>query len=155
MQPLSATLLSGGSIIDLDGSFFVVLVVFFVAFFMLRALVFKPMIALFEAREAATEGAKAEAARLEREAASAGQQFEDELKKVRVQAAKEAEVLRADAQKREREILDQVRAETEKTTSDADKKLATEAAALRRDLVASTPALAKQIASKLLSREVA
>src|SRR5512145_2135357 len=102
MQLLTSSLLSGGSVIDLDGTLFVQLSIFFVAFFLLRALVFKPMVALFEAREAAIGGAKAEAQRLVAEAASAGQTFDEELKKVRVQAGKERETLRAEAQKRER-----------------------------------------------------
>jgi len=155
MHLLSSSLLSGGSVIDLDGTFFVQLGIFFVAFIVLRSLVFKPMVALFEAREEAIDGAKAEAQRLTAEAATAGQSFDDELRKVRVQAAAERDKLRGDAQKREREILEAVKAETDKSASEAQAKLDASAGDLRKSLSSSVPDLAKQIASKLLEREVA
>lgn len=155
MNLLSSSLLSGGSIIDLDGTFFVQLGIFFVAFLVLRSLVFKPMVALFEAREEAIGGAKAEAQRLSAEAATAGQSFDEELRKVRLQAAGERDKLRADAQKREREILEAVKAETDKSAAEAQTKLDASATELRTALVASVPGLAKEIASKLLQREVA
>lgn len=155
MQLLSSALLSGGSVIDLDGTFFVQLGIFFVAFLVLRSLVFKPMVALFEAREAAIDGAKGEAAKLTSEAASAGQTFDEELRKVRAHAAAERDKVRAEAQKREREILEAVKAETEKSSAEAQAKLDASAAELRGSLNASVPGLAKEIASKLLQREVA
>ncbi len=154
MQLLSSALLSG-SIIDLDGTIFVQAAIFFVAFVLLRSIVFKPMVALFEAREAAIDGAKAEAERLQTEAASAGQSFEDELRKVRAQAQAERDKLRADALKREREILDTVKAETDKSMAEADARLSSQSEALRKEIQASVPGLARQIASKLLQREVA
>lgn len=154
MQLLSSALLSG-SMIDLDGTIFVQAAIFFVAFFLLRAIVFKPMVALFEAREAAIDGAKAEADRLQLEAASAGQTFDEELRKVRAQAQVERDKLRADALHRERAILEAVKAETDKATEDADKRLAAQAEVLRKEINTSVPALARQIASKLLQREVA
>lgn len=154
MQLLSSALLSG-SMIDLDGTIFVQAAIFFVAFFLLRAIVFKPMVALFEAREAAIDGAKAEADRLQLEAASAGQTFDDELRKVRAQAQVERDKLRADALQRERSILDAVKAETDKASAEADARIASQAEGLRKEIQASVPGLARQIASKLLQREVA
>lgn len=153
-QLFSSALLSGASIIDLDGTFFVQMVLFFVAFFVLRALVFNPLLKVFEAREVAIDGAKEEAARLQAEAASAGQTFDEELRRVRKTAAGERDKLRAEAQKREREIQDAVKAETDKAIAEADAKLVTEAATLRADLQKSIPTLGRQIASKLLQREV-
>lgn len=153
MSPLASALLSGSSI-DLDATFFVSLALFFGVFFMLRAMVFKPMLALFDAREQAIDGAKADADRLMKEAGTAGQHFEEELRKVRLQAQKERDAMRSDALRREREILDAVRVETEKSVADADAKLASDAETLRRDLRARVPGLAKEMASKLLQREV-
>ena len=69
-------LLSGGSIIDLDGTVFVQLGMFFVAFVVLYALVFKPMVAVLEAREAAIDGAKDEARHLEQEVKDKQASFE-------------------------------------------------------------------------------
>jgi F-type H+-transporting ATPase subunit b len=154
-QLFSSALLSGASIIDLDGTFFVQMVLFFVAFFVLRALVFNPLLAVFEAREVAIDGAKEEAARLTAKAATAGQTFDDELKKVRTTAAVERDKLRLEAQKREREIQDAAKIETDKSLAAAEAKLASESTALRQELATSVPALGRQIASKLLQREVA
>src|SRR5688500_3063399 len=61
-------MLSGGSPVDLDGSLFVQLGIFFIAFFILRSLVFRPVMELFDARTAAMEGSREEAKRLETEA---------------------------------------------------------------------------------------
>ena len=51
-------------------------------------------------------------------------------------------------------ILEKVRAETEKSLKEADEQLSHEAKRARQEIQATTPALAKQIATKLLQREV-
>ena len=53
MHVLFTALLSEGSIIDLDGTIWVQLGLFAVAFLLFRPLIFRPMVALFEAREKA------------------------------------------------------------------------------------------------------
>ena len=154
MTVLFTALLSEGSIIDLDGTILVQLVTFGLAFFLLRPLIFRPMIALFEARENAIEGAKLEALRLQDEAEAESQEFEEEMRRLRLQAGEERDRLRAEGKRLERTVLDQVRDETNKQLAQADAKLATEAAHLRGQIDQSIGALAKQIASKMLQREV-
>ena len=154
MNVLSTALLSEGSIIDLDGTIWIQLVLFGIAFFLLRPLVFRPMIALFEARENAIEGSKLEALRLQDEAAAESEEFDEEMRRLRLQAGEERDRLRAEGKRLERTVLDRVREETDKQLADADKQLATEAAKLRADIDATVPALATQIATKLLNREV-
>ena len=51
-------------------------------------------------------------------------------------------------------MLDRVREETDKQLTEADAQLKTEAAKLRAEIDGSVPTLAKQIASKMLNREV-
>ena len=154
MQPFSTVLLAEGSIIDLDATFFVQLVVFGVAFFVLRALVFKPLIAVFEAREAAIDGAKAEARKLSEEAVEAGATFEEELRKVRIAAGAKRDELRADGRRLEQSILEAVAAETQQQMREAAEQLDREAEKLRGHIHKSVPELGAQIASKLLHREV-
>ncbi len=154
MTVLFTALLSEGSIIDLDGTILVQLVTFGLAFFLLRPLIFRPMIALFEARENAIEGAKLEALRLQDEAEAESEEFEEEMRRLRLQAGEERDRLRAEGKRLERTVLDQVRDETNKQLAQADAKLATEAAHLRGQIDQSIGALAKQIASKMLQREV-
>jgi F-type H+-transporting ATPase subunit b len=154
MNVLSTALLSEGSIIDLDGTIWIQLLLFGIAFLVLRPLVFRPMIALFEARENAIEGSKLEALRLQDEAAAESEEFDEEMRRIRLQAGEERDRLRAEGKRLERSVLDRVREETDKLLADADKQLASEATKLRAEVKASVPALAKQIATKLLNREV-
>jgi len=151
---LFTALLSEGSIIDLDGTIWIQLVLFGIAFFLLRPLVFRPMVALFEARENAIEGSKLEALRLQDEAAAESEEFDEEMRRLRLQAGEERDRLRAEGKRLERAVLDRVREETDRQLAEADKKLASEASKLRTDMKSSIPALAQQIASKLLNREV-
>jgi F-type H+-transporting ATPase subunit b len=154
MNVLFTALLSEGSIIDLDGTIWVQLVLFGIAFLILRPLVFRPMIALFEARENAIEGSKLEALRLQDEAAAESQEFDEERRRLRLQAGEERDRLRAEGKRLERTVLDRVREETDRQLAEADTRLASEAAKLRSEIDASVPLLAKQIATKLLNREV-
>jgi F-type H+-transporting ATPase subunit b len=154
MNVLFTALLSEGSIIDLDGTIWIQLGLFAVAFFVFRPLIFRPMVAVFEARENAIEGSKRESLRLQDEAAAESDEFEVEMRRIRLQAGEERDRLRAEGKRLERAVLDRVREETDKQLAEADKKLATEAARLRSEIDQSVPAMAKQIASKMLNREV-
>jgi len=154
MNVLFTALLSEGSIIDLDGTIWIQLGLFAVAFLVFRPLIFRPMIALFEARENAIEGAKLEALRLQDEASAESEEFEVEMRKLRLQAGEERDRLRAEGKRLERTVLDQVHRDTDRQLTEADSKLESEVAKLRADIERSIPALARQIASKMLNREV-
>ena len=154
MNVLSTALLSEGSIIDLDGTIWIQLALFGIAFLLLRPLVFRPMVRLFEARESAIEGAKLEALRLQDEAAAEDQEFDEEMRRLRLQAGEERDRLRAEGKRLEHTVLERVREDTDRQIAEADSQLAREAAKLRAEIDASIPGLAKQIASKLLNREV-
>ena len=154
MNVLFTALLSEGSIIDLDGTIWIQLGLFAVAFLIFRPLIFRPMVALFEAREQAIEGSKLEALRLQDEAAAEDEEFDVEMRRLRLQAGEERDRLRAEGKRLERTVLDRVREETDKQLADADQQLATEAARLSTEIDGTVPALAKQIASKMLNREV-
>lgn len=154
MHSLLSVVLSEGSIIDLDGTLFVQLGIFVILFFVLRALVFKPMTSLFAAREAAIDGAREEARRMEREATEQSGSFEEAIRKVRTTAGEERDKLRADGLKLEKAMLETVREETTKILEDAKTRLDAERSTVRGSMAAQTPLLARQIASKLLGREV-
>ena len=153
MQLLQSVLLSG-SIIDLDGTMLVHFGLFFVAFFILRSLVFKPMIALFEAREEAIDGARLKAKELEKDAGAKGGEFEEKMRELRIKGGEERERLRKEGQQLEQKLLAQVQEDTRKQLEDAEKQMETDASKLRKELDAQIPVLAKQITSKLLQREV-
>jgi len=156
MQLLSTAVLAAGDppLIDLDGTFWVQLLIFFIAFLILKTLVFKPMVNLFEAREEAIEGARIEAKRVEREAGEKATTFEEEMRKVRIEAGAERDRLRGDGARLERQLLEKVRQETQQTFQQAEQKLSSEASKVRSDMKATIPVLAKDIAKQLLGREV-
>jgi F-type H+-transporting ATPase subunit b len=147
-------LLSGGSVIDLDATLFVQMGIFFIAFFILKSLVFKPVMALFDAREQAIHGARAEARRMETEAAEKRQLFEGELRKVSAAANEERDKLRSEAQRLARQLTEQARQQAVESQKAAQQRLEVEAAAVRNQALAEVPMLARQITSKLLGRSV-
>ena len=154
MSSLLSVVLSEGSIIDLDGTLLVQLGIFLVLFFVLRALVFKPMTSLFAAREEAIDGAREEARRMEREAKEQSGGFDEAIRRVRTEAGEQRDKLRADGLQIERAMLDTVKDETGRLLEDASVKLEAERETVRRTMAAQTPALARAVASKLLGREV-
>ena len=147
-------LLSGGSIVDLDGTVFVQLALFFIAFALLYPLVFKPMVALLDARDEAIEGAREQTKQLESDVASKQASFDAELRKVRTASGEERERLRAEGQELERKLLDRVRNETQALVSEAKTRLEGEAKTARAELAAQRTELARDIASRVLGREV-
>jgi F-type H+-transporting ATPase subunit b len=151
----SMLVLSSGALIDLDGTMLVLAGVFFITLLVLRAFVFRPMIALFEAREEAIDGARAEARRMDAEARQAADKFDQEMRRLRATATTDRERLRQEGLRLERTILEKVQAETRKELTDAEARVQEEARRLRADIQMAVPKLAGQIAAKLLGREVA
>jgi len=151
---MRTVLLSGSPILDVDLTLLIYIGLFFVLFFILRAFVFRPIMALFDARERSIDGAKREARQLEKDAEAKLERFEEQMAKMRREAGAERDQMRVEASKRERALLEEVKAETEAMVADAEAKMAEEAARVRGEIAAQTPALARQIASKLLGREV-
>lgn len=149
---LSAALL-GGAIIDLDGTFFLQLAIFLAVFGMLNVLVFRPMLALMEARETATDGAKSAARDLEAEAASKLHDFETQMTAAKAEMAAERDRMRKDGQSLERELISSARKETDALLSGAAETMSTESTKIRAELKGTVPVLAGQIAEKLLGRK--
>jgi len=147
-------MLAGGSPVDLDGSVFVQLAIFVIAFFILRSLVFKPVMTLFEAREQAMEGSRRDAEQMERDADKKRELFETELRTVRQKANEDRDRLRGQAQQLARELTEKARRENAATFSSAKAQLEVEAGDARGKALADAPALARQIVEKLLGRSV-
>jgi F-type H+-transporting ATPase subunit b len=147
-------LLSSESPIDLDGSMIVQLAIFFVAFFILRGLVFRPVMALFDAREHAMQGSTQEAVALEQKADEARDRLESALRGVSQKASENRDRLRAQAQQLARELTESARRENNATLSSAKAQLDLDAKDARKKAHADVPLLARQIAERLLGRSV-
>ncbi|MFO0612984.1 MAG: ATP synthase F0 subunit B [Polyangiaceae bacterium] len=140
--------------IDVDLSFVVQIVLF--AFFVLimKPILFEPLMKVFEEREKRTGGARGEAREMDEKAGALVKRFDDEIEKVRQAANKERDKLRAESAALEAEILANAKQQSNAIIESGRARIREEIAQLRADLDAARPALAEQIASKVLGREV-
>jgi F-type H+-transporting ATPase subunit b len=143
----------GGAIIDLDGTFFLQFGIFVALFLFLRSVVFRPVLAVLEAREHATDGARDEARDLEARAKEKLAAFESEMTKAKVELAAERDRLRKDGAGLERELLAKARQDADAILGGASETMARETKAVRAHLDQTVPQLAGDIAEKLLGRK--
>ena len=148
------TLLSEGAVLDLDATVVIQLAIFLIAFFVLRALVFRPMTRLLEAREQAIGGAREDARKVEKQALEKAVAFDEELRKVKLSAGDERDRLREEGTRLERVILERTRQETQASLAGAEASISAHGKVIRAEMATTIPALAKEIAGKLLGREV-
>jgi F-type H+-transporting ATPase subunit b len=127
---------------------------FVVLMLVLKPVLFDPMMKLFEEREKRIDGAKAAARKIDEKSASALSTYEAEMAKARATANAERDKLRAEGMKMENEILAKVRAATATALEEGKKKAHDEAAKVRATLQSESPVLAKDLASRVLGREV-
>jgi F-type H+-transporting ATPase subunit b len=154
MSTILSALLGGGSIIDFDGTLLVQLGIFFVVFLVLKLWLFDPLLKLFDAREEAIEGARRDAKSVQGDAKEKEAEYHGRMRDMRAEANRERERLRAEGFKLEATIVSKVKSETTKQIEDAQSKLDHEAAQVRAELKNTVSVLAREIAGKLLSREV-
>lgn len=147
-------LASGAVNVDFDVMFLAQFLLITTFIVILKPLLFDPLLRLFEEREKRTEGAKAEARAMDMRAGELLGQYEAELEKVRRAAAKDREALRAEATKLEAKIMAEARAESAAILEQGKARIAAEVTTLRGELRAGQPALAADIASRILGREV-
>jgi F-type H+-transporting ATPase subunit b len=143
-----------GSPIDLDGSFFIQLAIFFISFFILRALVFRPVLALFDEREQAMEGARKQAGEMQQDSERKREQLESQLRAVRQKTGEDRDRRRTEAQKLARELTEKARRENAAMLSSARAQLEVQGNDARARAQTEVPGLARQIAEKLLGRSV-
>jgi F-type H+-transporting ATPase subunit b len=140
--------------VDLDASLVVQIVVFIVLLVVLKPLLFDPMMKLFEEREKRIEGTRLEATKEDKRSAKALAEYERALEKARSAGAQERDTIRADAAKREAELMGTVRAQTASTLEEGRAATAREASAARKQLEVESTQLARAIAGRVLGREV-
>jgi F-type H+-transporting ATPase subunit b len=140
--------------VDVDLTFVVQLVLFVGLTLVLKPVLFDPMLKLFEEREKRIDGAKVQARKIDEKSATALAQYESEMARARSAAGAERDKIRGEALKREQEILGAVRAATSKTIEDGKRAAHAEAEKTRAALKADAAAVARDLASRVLGREV-
>ncbi len=142
-------------LIDVDGTVFVQFVLFLILYVIANRLLFQPYLRLRDKRKAGIDGARAEAERMTGEADSKLAEYEQQLAEARAKGNEEGRKLRADAIAHEREVTDKARAEAQKSINEATAKMRAQVEEARKQLLPQANALARQMATKLLDREVA
>ncbi|MCU0690395.1 MAG: ATP synthase F0 subunit B [Polyangiaceae bacterium] len=151
---MSAAAGGGGVTVDFDGSVLIQFAVFLVLFIVIKPVLLDPFLRVVEEREKRTDGAKADARKMDEMAADIIRRYESELEKVRRVANEERERLRAEAQKLEARILGEARTEAERVTEHGKGAIQKEADAIRFELGRVSASASSEIATKVLGREV-
>lgn len=144
----------GGVNVDFDLTFLAQFLLFSMFIVVIKPLLFDPLLRVFEERERRTEGAKKKARAMDEKAGELLTRYEAELDKVRREASQERERLRAETAKLEAQIMAEARAETARILEAGKARIAAEVTELRKDLDRGQPALAAEVASRILGREV-
>ena len=121
----------------------------------LHAIIFKPMLAYLEAREAAIANGRKEAERLNADAAEKIEALERQLTASRANASQHLAQGRAKAQAELEGVLSAARAEAESTTTAAVAALRADAELARAQLSSTTQDLATRVTAAVLGRSVA
>jgi F-type H+-transporting ATPase subunit b len=140
--------------VDFDATFVVQVVLFVALTLFLKPVLFDPMLKLFEERERRIDGAKLQARKIDEKSANAAAKYEAEMAKARAAAGAVRDKIRADAMKQEQEILGRVRTSTSKVIEDGKRSALAEAERARAALKTEAAALARDLAGRVLGREV-
>lgn len=154
LSPIARLFASGGVNVDFDLTFLAQFLLFTMFIIVIKPLLFDPLLRVFEEREKRTEGAKRKARSMDEKAGELSLRYQSELERVRREANTERERLRADTARLEAQIMAEARAETARIVEEGKAKIANEVALLQHELRAAEPALAAEIASRVLGREV-
>jgi F-type H+-transporting ATPase subunit b len=155
MLPASVSLAAAHPLIDIDLTVFVQFGLFLVLFVVANKFLFQPYLALRERRKAGIDGARAEADRMTAQADAKLADYDKQLVGARDRANEAGRKVRAEAAANEKDTTDKARSAAQKSIDEAAAKMRAETAAARAQLMPQADALAKQIATKLLGREVA
>src|SRR5262249_20901388 len=104
--------------------------------------------------ERRTEGAKLLARRMDERAGQLLRRYEAELEAARQVAGQEREHLRAEGQRLEATILAEARADAAKFMEQGRAKIMSEGAAIRKELSSRLNDIARDIAARVLGREL-
>jgi len=140
--------------VDFDATFLVQAVLFVGLTLFLKPTLLDPMLKLFEERERRIEGAKLQARRIDEKSAGALAEYEAAMAKARAAANAEREKIRSEGLKHEQEILAKMRAAAAKTVDDGKRAALAEADRARTALKSDAAALAREMAARVLGREV-
>lgn len=142
-------------LIDVDGTFFLQLGLFILMWIVLSTILFRPYLRMRAQREKGIGGARDEAHKMEERASAIVADYEAKFGRAKLRGQEERQRLRSEAAARERQLVGAARDESQRVLDEAKQKVQSEAQAARAKLDAQARDLAKQMAKKILGREVA
>jgi F-type H+-transporting ATPase subunit b len=155
LDALGASKGGGGVEVDFDWTVVGQVTLFLILFVALKPILFDPMLKLFEERERRIEGARKSARDIDTTSAGALAKYDEAMAKARTEGNTERDRIRGQGLAKEAELLAKVRAATSKQTDEGRRKAQEELAEVRESLRAEMPGMARQLASRVLGREVA
>jgi F-type H+-transporting ATPase subunit b len=141
-------------LLDVDGTVFVMLGLFLIVMYLLTRWLWRPYLRVKEERVTRVEGYRAEAARLEAEAASRLSRVEAELAEARRQGSAQRAAARTEAQLREQKMMAEAQAAAQAALAQARTRLEATIAAERAKLQTRAAVLGAEITEKVLGRPV-
>lgn len=152
-RDLTADLLDravSAGLVDVDATAIVQFVFFLVLVLVLPKLVFGPLMERFEQRDARTEGARAEARRMLKEADEQVAVFERAMSDEKQRAMAERQAARMQAQREANELVNRVRTETTGRIDAGIAALQAQAQRANAELEAESKAISALIVGKIL-----
>jgi F-type H+-transporting ATPase subunit b len=156
MTPTLAAVASGNHpLIDIDGTVFIQFGIFLVMLVVSNKLLFQPYLKLRARRAEGIDGARASAERMTAEADAKLADYEKQLAQARTRSGEEQRKIRAEANAHERDVTGKARATSVAALDEARARVQSETEAARKDLLPRAEALGREMAKRLLGREVA
>jgi F-type H+-transporting ATPase subunit b len=141
-------------LLDLDSTVFLQLVIFVITAVILSRALFRPYLRVKAARTAGIEGAQEEAVKMQAQAEKSLADYTAAVAAARSKAGAERAKLQSEAVAREREITSSARTSAQSALDAARKKIETDAQQARGELAPRADELARELAKKILGREV-
>ena len=154
VSPLTRLPLAAGPTVDFDRTVLVQAALFLFLMWVLKPLLFDPLLKVFEERDRRTDGTRAEARALEERAGELYLRYQRQHEQALRLVGEERDRLRSATTKLETQILADARKQALQVVEQGRQAVAREAATLKQELVQRSGVLAKDVASAALGREV-
>jgi F-type H+-transporting ATPase subunit b len=155
MTPKVLVTVSNQPLIDIDGTIAIQAVLFLVLLFLANKLLFQPYLRLRDKRAEGIEGARAEAERMTAEGEAKLADYTAQLAAARNRASDEQRKIRAEANAHEKEVTTKARRVAAEALEKAHASVVAQTEAARKELLPRAEALGKDMATRILGREVA
>ena len=140
--------------IEINWTLFLQFANFIILMAVLNVLLFKPLRAALKQRQETIEGSRIKIQDLEEQVQAQVARYEAQLQEAKQNAAQERAALRHAAQQEESRMLAEARGLSADRLQSIKDKVAVEAETARQSLRGETEAIARQIAGKVLGREI-